>query len=552
MAVDEHNQSVKKFLRVSLILILLMTFMAVPANAIGSTITPIDKYQIDPGTYTIDPGLIYTIKPSLYVEVTANPLTVNKDTPSTVTVTVKDKNGTGMNDAMVEVKVSGGTLSTNAGFTNSQGIFTTSFQSSSAGTFTIQATASMDGYLSATKSVQVTIPNTPPSASFTASPITGPEPLNVTFDASRSGDPDGTIASYAWDFGDGQTGAGMIVAHSYTTNGTYAAVLTVTDNLGATNSYSSQINVRVNNTAGGTGFNPGNMGPGVVAAIAIVAFIILIILIVFLYLWLKGTLKITPKATKVPADGTSTIPIKVMFVNGFGMVKKQRSDVEVEMSSTAGKVQNVVIPTGRDFVEARLTSSGEFGPVTVMAKANGKTARAEVRFVYDKAVLDVSVSPDSVPADGRSSASVTIKVKDGSGKFIAPLEELTVDLKATLGTIKGPVKLPPRAQSATTSITSGNVSGTAVISAAAGDLRGEGKITFQGMPKRFCMHCGTPMEMEAPSCPRCGLTPPSGVDTRQCASCGTVIPEAAKFCYKCGARQPELAKPQQPQGQVKK
>jgi PKD repeat protein/RNA polymerase subunit RPABC4/transcription elongation factor Spt4 len=500
--------------------------------------------MIDPGMYTLDPGIIGTLKkPSLYMDATASPLTVNKDTPSTISVTVKDVNGTKMGNVMVKLNVSGGTVKENAGFTSSQGVFSTTFQSSTAGTFTINVTASKDGFWDATKSLQVTIPNTPPTAGFAATPISGPEPLNVTFDASGSKDLDGSVVAYAWDFGDGQTGTGKSAVHNYTVNGTYAAVLTVTDNLGATNAYSSQITVAVNKTAGGGGFN---VDSTMLAAIAIVALIILLLLIVFLYLWLKSTLRITPKTTKVPADGKSVVPIKVMFVNGLGMVKKQRSDVEVEMASTAGKVQNIVIPTGRDFVEAQLTSSEEFGPVTVTAKAKGKTARAEVRFVYDRAVIDLAVSPDSVPADGKSSANIVIKIKDGSGKFIAPIEEMTVDLKSTLGSIKGPVKLPPKAQSATTSITSGNVSGTAVVTAVSGDLRGEGKITFQGLPKRFCMHCGTAMEMEAPSCPKCGLTPPSGVDTKQCSTCGTVIPEPAKFCYQCGARQPESAKAQPP------
>ena len=478
------------------------------------------------------------------MDVTANPLTVDKDKPSTITVVVKDVNGTRMSNVMVKLNASGGTVKDNAGFTNAQGTFTTTFQSSTAGTFMINVTASKEGYRDAIKEVQVTIPNAPPTAGFTASPASGPEPLNVTFDASGSRDADGSIVSYAWDFGDGSTGNGVKVAHNFTSNGTYMVALTVTDNLGATNSCSSQVIVSsvVKPMPGGL-----ELSGTMLAAAAIIALIVVLIVVVFLYLWLKSTLKIEPKASKVPADGKSYIPVKVMFVNGLGMVKKQRSDVEVEMSSTAGKIENVVIPTGRDFVEARLVSSEEFGPVTITARAKGKSAKAEVSFVYDKAVLDVSVSPDSIPADGKSSANIVIRVRDGSGKFISPLAERTIDLKSTLGVVKGPVKLMPKDQSATASITSGEVSGTAIITATSGDLKGEGRIAFVGMPKRFCMHCGSPMTMEASSCPKCGLTPPSGVDTRQCSTCGVVIPEAAKYCYKCGARQPEVAKPQQPQ-----
>lgn len=56
----------------------------------------------------------------------------------------------------------------------------------------------------------------------------------VSFDASGSADPDGTIASWLWDFGDGSTGTGSAVTHSYPTPGTYAVTVVVTDDDGAT------------------------------------------------------------------------------------------------------------------------------------------------------------------------------------------------------------------------------------------------------------------------------------------------------------------------------
>ncbi len=79
-------------------------------------------------------------------------------------------------------------------------------------------------------------PNQAPTASFTASTAAGPAPLEVTFDASASADPDGTIASYAWTFGDGTTGTGITVTHSYAEPGSYTPSLTVTDARGATGS----------------------------------------------------------------------------------------------------------------------------------------------------------------------------------------------------------------------------------------------------------------------------------------------------------------------------
>jgi len=73
------------------------------------------------------------------------------------------------------------------------------------------------------------VANVTPSASFTASPTSGPPPRTVAFDASTS---TGSIAAYAWDFGDGTTGAGRMTSHTYTTPGTFTASLTVQDDAG--------------------------------------------------------------------------------------------------------------------------------------------------------------------------------------------------------------------------------------------------------------------------------------------------------------------------------
>ena len=56
----------------------------------------------------------------------------------------------------------------------------------------------------------------------------------MTFDAGGSSDGDGSVAGYAWDFGDGQTSStGPTVTHAYAAAGTYPVTLTVTDDDGA-------------------------------------------------------------------------------------------------------------------------------------------------------------------------------------------------------------------------------------------------------------------------------------------------------------------------------
>ncbi len=71
-----------------------------------------------------------------------------------------------------------------------------------------------------------------PVAAFTFTPLAGGAPVTVTFDASDSSDPDGSITDDAWNFGDGETNTGIRRSHVYRYPGTYSVRLTVTDNDG--------------------------------------------------------------------------------------------------------------------------------------------------------------------------------------------------------------------------------------------------------------------------------------------------------------------------------
>jgi len=70
-------------------------------------------------------------------------------------------------------------------------------------------------------------------------PYTGQAGVAVTFDGSASDDPDGSITTYAWDFGDGNTGSGVTPTHTYATADLYNVTLTVTDNESASDADST-------------------------------------------------------------------------------------------------------------------------------------------------------------------------------------------------------------------------------------------------------------------------------------------------------------------------
>ena len=78
-------------------------------------------------------------------------------------------------------------------------------------------------------------PNTLPVAMASGSPLSGTAPLTVNFSSAGSYDPDGSIAGYSWNFGDGSApSTNAAPSHVYSNAGNFTAVLTVTDNRGAT------------------------------------------------------------------------------------------------------------------------------------------------------------------------------------------------------------------------------------------------------------------------------------------------------------------------------
>ncbi len=111
-------------------------------------------------------------------------------------------------------------------------------------TLTVTDNAGATNSASTTVVIGAVVVNQQPVAD-SGGPYSGIVGVAVQFDGSASSDPDGTIVSYSWDFGNGETGTGATPSNTYTEEGTFDVTLTVTDNVGATNSVDTTVEIVV-------------------------------------------------------------------------------------------------------------------------------------------------------------------------------------------------------------------------------------------------------------------------------------------------------------------
>jgi len=179
---------------------------------------------------------------------------------------------------------------------------------------------------------------------------------NMVFDASESFDPDGTIQSYIWDFGDGMTGLGAIVVHTYESPGEYTVMLTVTDNAGMNYSYSQMVRITDGSEAS-TGFGAGFLQPNdIMILLVAVAVTALVLYCVYRYRTRGITLQRHIDASKqrlaIMDQGTADIDsiVDALFAETQRRKQTPRTDVMLDAYNDliVGRVEKnpaITIPT---------------------------------------------------------------------------------------------------------------------------------------------------------------------------------------------------------------
>lgn len=166
---------------------------------------------------------------------------------SQIKVFAFDASGNLLSDIPVILSTTAGTFDRGGGIymTNIQGMVEDYLQTSQTATVTA---ASGDKVTEVEVVVEEEVENQLPTASFVYSPTSPVSGQQVRFNGSLSSDPDGQISSYAWDFGDGYGGQGIIATHPYNlpagvTSRTFVVVLRVTDDSGGRNTATQTITV---------------------------------------------------------------------------------------------------------------------------------------------------------------------------------------------------------------------------------------------------------------------------------------------------------------------
>ena len=250
------------------------------------------------------------------------------------------------------------------------------------------------------------------------------------------------------------------------------------------------------------------------------------------------TLKISANPSEILADGKSTSNIRIDLLDKKGEMTTALDDIEIILTTDVGNVKSpITVARGKTHQETIFKSSHKIGEFIISANSIGLKGASTNLTARAYGILIIMANPLELPADGMSASSITIELLTFDGKPMQASEDVEITLTTTRGSLATPVIIKKGETDVNATLYSSTEPGNVVLSAKSEGLADASLALIFTEKKRFCMHCGESMSVNAIECPRCHRQPMSHPDTKICPGCSNVIPKNAVFCSDCGARQ---------------
>ena len=197
----------------------------------------------------------------------------------------------------------------------------------------------------------------------------------------------------------------------------------------------------------------------------------------------SGTITLEVSATSIPADGSSSVTIKATIKDSAGNPVRHYTDVifSTDLGHFMGGVKSITIQTqpplkdGKPDRDADPTGVAEVtfmagttsGTAKVTVTSNNVTQSVYITLTGQTFAIKLAVDPASIPADGKSSATITATLTDSTGTAVTPGTSIT--FTTTLGSFSN--------GSATYTVTTPDSTGIVNVSLIAGSKPGTAKVT---------------------------------------------------------------------------
>lgn len=189
----------------------------------------------------------------------------------------------------------------------------------------------------------------------------------------------------------------------------------------------------------------------------------------------------TPNSIAANGTSTSTLVASVVDKNG----SKLGAGIPVTWSATNGTLATASTVTDADSnATVVLTSPTAIGSATVTATAVAGSATANVAFTADVAsarILSLVAAPNSIPADGTSTSTLTATIVDGNGNLVGA--GVPVSWGTTDGTLSGASSSTDASSKAVITLKSSSNIGAATVTATAAAGQASTPVTFTSTAK---------------------------------------------------------------------